>query len=174
MVYLLGLVIRATAAPETTHDSPQEPNHMFYSRSQQQQLTRLINNGVPYSRAATRIATDVPDHIRNFNQDNAASSQNMRQEMTRLTGQGMQYSRAATRLVSSDRLPVCMISPGQDTDATVETEPSPSGAKEGIKLWSLNARSINTEERIKELELEASLCEKCILLIQETLRKQGK
>ena len=171
-VLSVGLMVKATAVPEITHVSPQEPNHMIDSRTHQQQLARLINNGVPFTRAATRIASDVPDHIRNFNQDNTVSSQHIQQELARLTANGMQYSRAATRAVASDRIPICMNIPGQDTDGKVGRDLTRNGAKEGLKIWSLNVRSINTEDRIKELEQEAGLCEKGILLIQETWRKQ--
>ena len=115
-VLIVGLMVKATAVPEITHVSPQEPSHMIDRRTHQQQLARLINNGVPFTRAATRIASGVPDHTRNFNQDNAVSSQHIQQEMARLTANGMQYSRAATRAVASDRIPICMNILGEDTD----------------------------------------------------------
>jgi hypothetical protein len=83
-------------------------NPSVVSRSPQQQLTRLINNGLQYSRAITRVASDTPISIATRAQTAQNTPRHIQQEMERLTGEGWNYSRAATRSVASDRLPVCM------------------------------------------------------------------
>ncbi len=142
---------------------------MISSRSQQQQLARLIRNGIQHSRAATRIASDTLVGILTRSQEAAGRDSYIQHGMTRLMREGMQYPRAATRLVASDRLPTCMtkiLTPINDTEPAQNR-----GTAEGqgwIKLWPLNVRGMSALESLDELEQEAVVCEQGILLIQET------
>jgi hypothetical protein len=86
-------------------------NPTVESRSAQQQMARLIGNGLQYSRAATRVASDTPMGIATRAQTAQNTPSHIRQNMARLRGDGWSYSRAATRSVASDRIPVCMERP---------------------------------------------------------------
>ena len=85
----------------------------------------------------------------------------------------MSYARAATRSVASDRLPVCMErTPTTEVDETMNR--NPNGERKGTEIWSLNVRGMSTKGRVEELEQEANLSGKGILLIQETWRPEQK
>ena len=148
-------------------------NQMVSSRSPQQQLDRVIGNGLQYSRAITRIASDTPISITTRSQAAENAPRHIQQDMERLVGEGMSYSRAATRAVASDRLPVCMerLAPTAETEAV---QRSTRDEGEGIEMWSLNVRGMSTKESLDELEQEAELSSTGILLIQETWRPETK
>ncbi len=57
---------------------------MMSSRSKQQQLERLIVNGIQYSGAITRIASDTPVGIITRTQEAAARDSHIQQGMERL------------------------------------------------------------------------------------------
>ncbi len=61
-----------------------------------------------------------------------------------------------------------------DSDGHIGKELRRSRHNDGLNIWSLNVRSLNTESRIQELEEEAKGNEKGILLIQETWRNQAR
>ncbi len=148
-------------------------NQMINSRSPQQQLARLINNGLHYSRAITRVASDTPVSIATRVQTTQNTPRHIQHEMERLTGEGWSYSRAATRSVASDRLPVCMERPPTTSEAETMNQ-NPHEEDKGTELWSLNVRGMSTKESLEELEQEAELSGKGILLIQETWRPEHK
>ncbi len=92
--------------------------------------------------------------------------------MERRVGEGMSYARAATRSVASDRLRVCMARPAP----TAETETGQRGTRDegkGIEMWSLNVRGMSTKESLDELEQEAVVSGKGILLVRETWRPEA-
>ena len=139
----------------------------------QQQLERLIRNGVGYSRAVTRIRPDVPISFVNPTAGATGSSGSaIQQQMAHWISTGMTYANAATRAIASDRLPYCMRRPGPQEEPRQTQDQNGVKGSEGIQMWSLNVRGLSTEARILELEKEASTSETGILLIQETWMKE--
>jgi hypothetical protein len=133
----------------------------------------LINNGLQYSRAITRVTSDTPISIATRIQATENAQRHIQHDMERLTGEGWSYSRAATRAVASDRLPVCMERLPPTPEAEV-TNQNPHKEEKGTEMWSLNVRGMSTKESLEELEQEAELSGNGILLIQETWRPEHK
>ena len=118
-------------------------------------MRQLIQNGIPYARAATGIASDTPISFARQNQGAASSDGIIQQGMIRLIRQGMTYARAAIRCVASDRMPICMTAKDRDIQAEPTRESKEDRDREEVKIWSLNVRGMSSEARLKELEQEA-------------------
>ena len=153
-----GAVKGVTPAPE-----PQR-NQWGQIRNQQQHAQHLVQNGIPYSRAVTRLISDTPEGMGAQSQQGQRGDSIIQNEMTRHRERGIDYGRAATLSVDTDRVPVCQAASlrTQNTEKRVRfedkekedarTQDETHRAKEELRIWSLNVRSIATEGKLIELE----------------------
>ena len=130
MVLLIGKGQSTTLGGTTAQTSNNiDHNPTVESRSAQQQMARLIGNGLRYTRAATRVASDTPIGIATRAQTAQNTPSHIQQNMARLRGDGWSYARAATRSVASDRIPICMQSPPTPDDGETRDIHPPAGKR---------------------------------------------
>ena len=151
-------------------DSPPGSVQKVEFRSRQQHLRKLMNSGLPNSRAITRLVSDTPNSIERQSQQGGRRDGIIQREMIRLREQGVGYGKAATLSVESDRMPTCQVKSHQAVTVE-ENESATQKEREELKIWSLNVRGISSEARLKELEQEAEGCKSGVLLVQETWRR---
>ena len=144
----------------------------------------MVQNGIPYTRAVTRLISDTPESMGAQSQQGQRTDGIIQKEMNRHRERGIDYGRAATLSVDTDRVPVCQAESlrTQNIEKQVSFEDKESKddgsqdttvkVKEELRIWSLNVRSIATEPKLKELEQEAERSKSGILLLQETWRKE--
>jgi hypothetical protein len=157
-----------------THIPPIQPPHrqeeptLIINSQTRQRMSRLIENGLQFYRAATRVASDTPMSMMRSRPVTILTNL-IQHGMARLLGSGVHYSRAASMVVTGDRLPCCMTVPNPDEwEAEPAQDPTRVQDPEGINIWPLSVRGISTKERLEEHERRAG--ERGILLLQETWR----
>ena len=164
-----GLLIRSTeGAVQGVAPAPEQQRTQWGQiRSPRQQAQHMVQNGIPYMRAVTRLISDTPESMGAQSQQGQRTDGIIQKEMSRHRDHGIEYGRAATLSVDTDRVPVCQAEnfrtqegkkrvSFEDRESKVEGDRETTGRiKEELRIWSLNVRSIGTEHKLKELHQEA-------------------